>query len=63
MDYENTTPQDIERMALDARITLSEALARAGVSRGSFYRAKRGDGAMLPLTKARIIDAIKSAAA
>lgn len=58
MDYESITPQDIERMAVDARKTLSEVLAKAGVSRGAFYRAKRGDGKMLPLTKARLIDAI-----
>ncbi len=52
------TPKDIEEGALRVRVTLSAVLARAGVSRGTFYRARRGAGDMLPLTKARLMDAI-----
>ena len=52
------TPQAIEQRALDARVSLTAVLKRAGVSRGTFYRARRGDGEMLPLTKMRLLDAI-----
>lgn len=53
------TPQDIERMALEARVTMTAVLNRANVARESFYRAKRGDGSMTPLTTARLVDAVK----
>ena len=59
MDYANLTPADIEAQALEARVSLSAVLKQAGVSRGSFYRARRGDGDMTPLTKAKLSDAIK----
>lgn len=52
------TPHDIEAKALDARLSISDVLRQAGVSRGTFYRWRRGEGGMLPLTKARLLDAI-----
>lgn len=52
------TPATIEEMALEARVTLTAVLLKAGVSRGTFYRWRRGEGEMLPLTKARLLDAI-----
>lgn len=52
------TPATIEALALDARVTLTAVLLKAGVSRGTFYRWRRGEGDMLPLTKARLLDAI-----
>lgn len=52
------TPATIEGMALDARVSLTQVLVKAGVSRGTFYRWRRGEGNMLPLTKARLVDAI-----
>ncbi len=52
------TPATIEDMALGARVTLTAVLLKAGVSRGTFYRWRRGEGNMLPLTKARLLDAI-----
>lgn len=52
------TPQDIEAKTLDARLSISDVLRHAGVSRGTFYRWRRGEGGMLPLTKARLLDAI-----
>lgn len=55
----NLKAEDIEQMALEARITLTEVFRRSGVSRGSFYRWKRGEGNMLLLTQARMCDAIK----
>lgn len=58
MDYKKLTPEDIERLAVDARLTLTAVLDQSGVSRGSFYRDKRGQGSMMPLTKARLVDAI-----
>lgn len=60
MDYENLTPETIERMTLDARLTLTDVLEKAGVSRGSFYRERRGQGKMTALTKARLVDAIQN---
>jgi len=53
-----TTYEDIEAGALAARVSMTDVLRRAGVSRGTFYRWKRGQGRMLPLTKARLLDAI-----
>jgi len=44
-------------MALDARVSISAVLEEAGVSRGAFYRWKREDGNVLPLTKVRLVDA------
>jgi len=54
------TPAKIEQMALDARVTLTAVLLKAGVSRGTFYRWRRGEGRMLPLTKARLLDAVSA---
>jgi len=51
------TPKMIEAMALESRVTLTAVLKQAGVSRGSFYRWRRGEGGVLPLTKARLVDA------
>jgi hypothetical protein len=56
--FDKLTPQDIESNAVDARVTMTDVLTKAGVSRGSFYRWKRGEGSMMPLTKARLMDAI-----
>jgi hypothetical protein len=56
----NVTPETIEHEALEARLTVTDVLAKAGVSRSAFYRAKRGEGKMLPLTKARLMDAISA---
>ena len=53
-----TTPEDIEKGALAARVSLSDVLKRAKVSRGTYYRWRRQEGDMLPLTKARLLDAI-----
>lgn len=50
---------DIEARALLARVTISDILAKSGVSRGTFYRWRRGDGDMRALTKARLLDAIE----
>lgn len=52
------TPAVVEALTLEARVSLTDVLKRSGVSRGSFYRWRRGEGDMLPLTKARIMDAI-----
>ena len=54
------TPTAIEDLALEARVSLTAVMKRAGVSRGTFYRWKRGEGGMLPLTKARLLDAIEA---
>lgn len=50
------TPQEIEAKALDARLSITEVLRRAKVSRGAYYRWRRGEGDMLPLTKMRLLD-------
>ena len=52
------TPAAIEQKALDARLSITDVLVEAGVSRGTFYRWRRGEGGMLPLTKMRLLDAI-----
>ena len=52
------TPQSIEDMAVEARVPMVAVFRRSGVAPGSFYRWKRGEGEMLPLTKARLMDAI-----
>lgn len=57
------TPQIIEQKALDARLSITDVLSKAGVSRGTFYRWRRGEGGMLPLTKARLLDAIRDLSA
>ncbi len=49
---------EIEAKALEARLTLTDVLKRAGVSRGTFYRARRAEGVLRPLTVARLDDAI-----
>lgn len=52
------TPQQIEQAALDARLPITDVLAAAKVSAGSFYRARRGEGEMRPLTAVKLMDAI-----
>lgn len=52
------TAAKIEQMALDARVSITAVLTKAGVSRGTFYRWRRGEGKMLPLTKVRLMDAL-----
>lgn len=52
------TAKQIEDAALAARVTITDVLKRSGVSRGSFYRFRRGDGNMLQLTKERMLDAV-----
>ena len=59
MDHEQITFATIENMAIDARVTLKRVLDESNVSATAFYRWKRGDGNMLPLTKMRIFDAAK----
>ena len=54
-----STPEDIERAALEARVTMTSVFKKANVARESFYRAKRGDGSMTPLTVAKLEDAIR----
>lgn len=56
--FDTITPADIEAKAVEARVTLTDVLEKAGVSRGTFYRWKRKEGLMRPLTKARLLDAI-----
>lgn len=58
MDIEKITPAYIERLALDARVSLTKVLKKAGVSRGTYYRWRRKEGGMLPLTKVRLVDAV-----
>lgn len=60
---EQLEPKDIEALALEARVSITDVLDRSGVSRGTFYRWRRGEGNMLPLTKARLVDAINSISA
>ncbi|HCT35105.1 MAG TPA: hypothetical protein DF966_18315 [Sulfitobacter sp.] len=55
---EDITPQTIENGALGARVTVSTVLERAKVSRTAYYRWRRGEGNMLPLTKLRLQDAV-----
>lgn len=52
------TPDVIEALAIDARVSMSDVLDKSGVSRGTYYRWRRGDGGMRPLTKARLVDAV-----
>lgn len=59
MDYANITAQEIEAEAVKARLTMTAVLNKAGVGRAAFYRARAGNGSMRPLTKARLMDAIK----
>ena len=54
----NITAQQIEDMALDARVPITAVLERSGVSRSAFYKWKRDESNMLPLTRARLVDAV-----
>lgn len=58
MDTKKITPAYIEGLALDARVSLTKVLEKAGVSRGTYYRWRRKEGGMLPLTKVRLVDAV-----
>jgi len=55
------TPEQIERAALDARLTMTEVCRRAGVAASTFHRAKNGQQSLRPLTAARLMDAIGEA--
>jgi hypothetical protein len=52
------TPEQIERAAAEANLTLTAVFERAKVGRESFYRARRGDGDMLPRTAIKLQRAI-----
>jgi len=61
MDYRKITADDIELMAIQAHVTVTQMLNASGVSRTAFYRAKRENGKdMKPVTKAKLIAAIEA---
>jgi hypothetical protein len=55
---DNITVSDIESKALDARLQITDVLRHSGVSAATFYKARRGEHDLKPLTKARLLDAI-----
>lgn len=55
---DNITIADIEAKALDARLQITDILRHSGVSAATFYKARRGEHDLKPLTKARLLDAI-----
>lgn len=56
------TPEKVRHAALDARLTLTEFLDRADVSRSTFYTWERtGQAPKRPLTLARLADAVNAA--
>jgi len=57
-----TDTAEIEQAALAARLTLSEVFRQAGVAPSAFYNARRSGTNMRPLTKAKIMDAIRELA-
>ena len=63
MEHTNITPEAIEAQALTARVTMSEVLAKAGVSPSVFYKWKRDGSEPRALTKMRIWDAVSGCAA
>ncbi len=62
MEHDQITADTIENLALEARVTLKCVLDASGVSATAFYRWKRKEGGMLPLTKMRLFDAAKQLA-
>ena len=52
------TPQDIRDRAFAARVTINKLLKTAGVANSTFWRWEKGDTEMVPLTLARIEDAL-----
>ena len=53
------TPEQVEAAALAARMPLYKFLAKAGVSRGTFYKWQKGNP-VRPLTLAKLADAMES---
>jgi hypothetical protein len=52
------TPLRIEQMALDARLQLTDVLAKSGVSPSAYYRWRRAEGDMRALNRMKLVDAI-----
>lgn len=56
------TPEQVREAAYNARVTLTEFLDRAGVSRSTFYSWERtGEPPRRKLTLAKLADAVTSA--
>jgi hypothetical protein len=53
------TPEQIEFAAAEAGLTMVQVFERSGVSRESFYRAKRGAGNMTPRTAIKLRKAVE----
>lgn len=62
MDDELLTPEDVERRAAEAGLSLKQVIERAGIAHTTFYRWRAGKHSPSIRVYRRILDALREGA-